>query len=62
MIAHRLSTITGAEQIAVVDHGKILDAGTHGELLERCPLYQQMWAAHTQARGNDQMEGGAAYV
>ena len=62
VIAHRLSTITGAEQIAVVDHGKILDAGTHGELLERCPLYQQMWAAHTQARDNDQMEGGAAYV
>ena len=46
----------------MVDHGKILDAGTHGELLERCPLYQQMWAAHTQARDNDQMEGGAAYV
>lgn len=62
MIAHRLSTITGAEQIAVVDHGKILDSGTHGELLDRCPLYQQMWAAHTQARDNDQMEGGAAYV
>ena len=62
VIAHRLSTITGAEQIAVVDHGKILDAGTHGALLERCPLYQQMWAAHTQARDNDQMEGGAAYV
>ena len=49
VIAHRLSTITGAEQIAVVDHGKILDSGTHGELLDRCPLYQQMWAAHTQA-------------
>ena len=62
VIAHRLSTITGAEQIAVVDHGKILDSGTHGELLDRCPLYQQMWAAHTQARDNDQMEGGAAYV
>ena len=29
VIAHRLSTITGAEQIAVVDHGKILDAGQY---------------------------------
>ena len=62
MIAHRLKTVRHANQILVVDHGKILDAGTHGELLERCPLYQQMWAAHTQARDNDQMEGGAAYV
>lgn len=62
MIAHRLSTITGAEQIAVVDHGKILDAGTHEELLKRCPLYQKMWTAHTQARDNDQMEEGADHV
>lgn len=62
MIAHRLSTITGAEQIAVVDHGKILDAGTHEELLSRCPLYQKMWTAHTRARDNDQMEEGADHV
>ena len=45
VIAHRLSTITDADQIAVVERGKILDAGTHDELLKRCPLYAQMWAA-----------------
>ncbi len=37
VIAHRLSTITGADQIAVVEQGKILDVGTHDELLKRCP-------------------------
>lgn len=62
VIAHRLSTITGADQIAVVEHGRILDTGTHRELLERCPLYQQMWTAHTQARDTDQKEGGADHV
>ena len=62
VIAHRLSTITGADQIAVVEHGRILDTGTHRELLERCPLYQQMWTAHTQARDTDQNEGGADHV
>lgn len=57
VIAHRLSTITGADQIAVVEHGKILDTGTHTELLKRCSLYSQMWAAHTQAKDIDQTEG-----
>ena len=35
VIAHRLSTITGADQIAVVEQGKILDAGTHDEMCIR---------------------------
>lgn len=62
VIAHRLSTITGANQIAVVEHGKILDTGTHTELLKRCPLYSQMWAAHTQVKDTDQMGGGQGNV
>ena len=62
VIAHRLSTITDADQIAVVDQGKILDAGTHEELLKRCPLYAQMWAAHTQAKDADMREGGGKHV
>ena len=62
VIAHRLSTITDADQIAVVERGKILDAGTHDELLKRCPLYAQMWAAHTQAKDADMREGGGKHV
>ena len=62
VIAHRLSTITDADQIAVVEQGKILDAGTHDELLQRCPLYAQMWTAHTQAKDADRREGGGKHV
>ena len=54
MIAHRLSTITGADQIAVVEDGKILASGTHPELLAGCPLYKQMWKAHSQAKDINQ--------
>ena len=62
VIAHRLSTITDADQIAVVEQGKILDAGTHEELLKRCPLYAQMWAAHTQVKDAEIRTGGGERV
>ena len=62
VIAHRLSTITGADQIAVIKHGCVVDAGTHDELLDRCPLYARMWEAHTQARDSGQPEGGKDLV
>jgi ATP-binding cassette subfamily B protein len=46
MIAHRLSTVIDADKIVVVDDGKIVDEGTHKELLTSCTLYQKMWKAH----------------
>ena len=49
VIAHRLSTVTGADQIAVVDDGRIAATGTHESLLANCPLYTRMWAAHVGA-------------
>ena len=56
VIAHRLSTIVGADQIAVVNGGRIEAAGTQAELLQTCPLYQTMWNAHLASR--DSAEGG----
>ncbi len=53
VIAHRLSTIQGADQIVVVDNGKIAAAGTHSRLLKSCPLYEKMWQAHIGTKDGD---------
>jgi ATP-binding cassette, subfamily B, heavy metal transporter len=43
LIAHRLSTVMDADQILVMDRGRIVERGTHRELLERGGQYAQMW-------------------
>ena len=53
VIAHRLSTITGADNIAVIQDGRIAAQGTHGALLEDCALYRDMWQAHIGAKDGD---------
>ena len=47
-IAHRLSTIMSADVIFVVDHGRIVESGTHEELLERCGLYAELYTEQFQ--------------
>ncbi|NDZ96674.1 ABC transporter ATP-binding protein [Streptomyces sp. SID11726] len=44
-IAHRLSTITTADQIVVLDGGRIVESGTHGDLVDSGGRYAQMWRA-----------------
>jgi ATP-binding cassette subfamily B protein len=43
VIAHRLSTVADAQQILVLDHGRIVERGTHQSLLAAHGLYAQMW-------------------
>ena len=52
VIAHRLSTVMNAEQILVMEAGRIVERGTHQELIMRAGKYAQMWAL--QQRENDE--------
>ncbi len=48
VIAHRLSTIMDADEILVMDHGRIVERGTHRALLSAAGAYAQMWALQQQ--------------
>ena len=49
MIAHRLTSIRHVDCILVLDHGRIVERGTHDELLAQGGLYSQMWEEYQQA-------------
>ncbi|MDR2461435.1 MAG: ABC transporter ATP-binding protein/permease [Deltaproteobacteria bacterium] len=51
VVAHRLSSIMGADRIHVLDKGQIIATGTHGELLEKSPLYRELWDAQFMPKG-----------
>ena len=55
-VAHRLATIQKADQILVVENGKIVGCGRQKELLSKCPLYQRLWRDYVSSA--DQVEGG----
>ena len=44
IIAHRLSTVIDADKIFVIDDGKIIDSGTHQELLKKCKFYKNLYS------------------
>ena len=49
MIAHRLKTVRGAEQILVLEDGKIMEQGTHDQLAGENGLYARLWELQNQA-------------
>jgi ATP-binding cassette, subfamily B, heavy metal transporter len=49
VIAHRLSTVINADEIVVLDHGRVVERGRHGELLARDGLYADMWRRQQEA-------------
>ncbi|HEV8553275.1 MAG TPA: ABC transporter ATP-binding protein/permease [Casimicrobiaceae bacterium] len=55
-IAHRLSTIVDADQILVLERGRIVERGTHTELLVRAGAYARMWALQLQERAESAVE------
>jgi ATP-binding cassette subfamily B protein len=62
VIAHRLSTVVHADQILVMDHGRIVERGTHDVLLARGPEqghYARMWALQQQERAQATLPAAA---
>ncbi|KAK6083152.1 heavy metal tolerance protein [Seiridium cupressi] len=58
-IAHRLSTITTSDQIVVLNKGKVVEKGSHSELLEKKGSYYAMWEKQTTAEQKAKKEAGA---
>jgi ATP-binding cassette subfamily B protein len=50
MISHRLSMVRAADNIIVMDRGRIVCSGTHGGLLESCDIYRDLWGRQTGAK------------
>jgi ATP-binding cassette subfamily B protein len=56
IIAHRLSTIVDADQILVMEHGRIIERGSHDDLLQQKGRYAQMWNLQRQEKALNELE------
>jgi ATP-binding cassette subfamily B multidrug efflux pump len=59
-IAHRLSTIAAMDRLIVLDHGRIVEEGTHRQLLARGGLYARLWAHQSGGFLGDEADEGPA--
>ncbi|MFQ9516213.1 MAG: ABC transporter ATP-binding protein [Eubacterium sp.] len=65
VIAHRLSTIADADKIFVVSDGRVVEEGTHQQLLEKGKIYSKMWKSHISvktAETTSQKKAGEVYA
>ncbi len=53
LVAQRISSVQYADQIIVLEHGTVEDMGTHDELMERCRVYQEIYASQQEGGGLD---------
>jgi ABC-type multidrug transport system fused ATPase/permease subunit len=53
IVAHRLSTIVDADNIVLLENGRLAEQGKHADLLARSPLYKKLWDAHTESMSWD---------
>ena len=57
VVAQRISTVMNADQIVVLDDGRVVGKGTHAELLKTCPTYLEIAESQLSARELG-LEGG----
>lgn len=60
IIAHRLSTVVDADEILVLEHGRVVERGTHAELQRKNGLYAQLWRLQRQQQEVEHAERGLA--
>ena len=61
LISHRFSTVRHADRICVLEHGRVVELGTHDELMARGGRYRTMFDLQAQRFGATTDEEGAAY-
>jgi len=62
IVSHRLSSLTECDQILVMENGKMVDIAPHATLLDRCPIYRQLWIQQNRHMDPGARTGGPRLV